>query len=216
MTKRILVVEDDPMTARTFAYAIGSVTSLTLVATVHSVAEAKRFLSAHPVDVCLVDLGLPDGSGLDVIRFASNCENSVLALVVTVFGDETNIVAAIEAGAGGYILKDAMTSSVAADIEVLLSGGSPLSPMVARLLLTRFRSTADLPIVNQENIKLSPRESEVLQFIAKGCSYQEVSSALEIGSETVATHLRNIYGKLSVHSRSEAVYEASRLGLIKL
>jgi DNA-binding NarL/FixJ family response regulator len=134
---------------------------------------------------------------------------------VTVFGDETHVLAAIEAGASGYILKDALTLSVASEIETLLQGGSPLSPVVAKMLLARFRSPAPAVVPNAEHVRLSTREAEVLNLIARGCTYQEVSTALNIGSETVATHLRNTYTKLSVHSRSEAVYEASRLGLIK-
>ena len=215
MAKRILVVEDDPITARTFAFSIGAVNALTLIATVHSVAEAVRFLKAHPVDVCLVDMGLPDGSGLEVIRCAAACLPAVHTLVVSIFGDESNVISAIEAGASGYILKDALTSSVASEIETLLSGGSPLSPMVAKLLLSKFRVAARPPTPAHETVKLTVRETEVLNLIAKGCAYSEVARVLKIRFETVATHLRNIYEKLSVHSRCEAVYEASRMGLIK-
>jgi DNA-binding NarL/FixJ family response regulator len=215
MVSRVLVVEDDPATARSFAFAIGAVQHLSLVATVHSVQEAIRFLNAQPVDVCLVDLGLPDGSGLQVIRHASQHVPPVRALVVTVFGDESNVIAAIEAGASGYVLKDSLTSSVASEIETLLAGGSPLSPMVAKLLLGKFRESQPIAVPAAEQVKLTKRESEVLNLIARGCSYTEVSSALGVSNETVATHLGNIYSKLSVHSRSEAVYEANRLGLIR-
>jgi DNA-binding NarL/FixJ family response regulator len=234
MAKSVLVVEDDVAMARSFAYSIGGVSGLELVATVHSVAEAQRFLKARPVDVCLVDLGLPDGSGLDVIKFATSLPTPVHVLVVSIFGDEQNIISAIEAGASGYILKDALTSSVAAEIETLLQGGSALSPMVAKLLLNRFRATPSAApntttnnntpamnatsqeILNPANIRLSPRETEVLSLIARGCSYAEVGTALKLSEETVSAHLRNIYKKLEVHSRSEAVYEASRLGLLRV
>ena len=215
MSKTVLIVEDDPSTARNFAHGIGLVNSLVLLATVHTVSAANQFLSTHLVDVCLVDLGLPDGSGLEVIRFASKLPTPVHCLVVTVFGDETSVLSAIEAGASGYILKDALTTSVALDIETLLAGGSPLSPVVAKMLLGRLcaKQVNQLPI--EEQIKLSARETEVLNLIARGCTYLEVSSALGISNLTVATHLSNVYQKLSVHSRTEAVYEASRLGLIK-
>ena len=215
MAKNVLIVEDDPGTARSFAHGIGLVSSLALLATVHTVAAAKQFLGAHSVDVCLVDLGLPDGSGLDVIRFASKLPSPVHCLVVTVFGDETSVLSAIEAGASGYILKDALTTSVAVDIETLLAGGSPLSPVVAKMLLGRFRANQLPQSPIDEQVKLGAREIEVLNLIARGCTYLEVSSALGISSLTVATHLSNVYQKLSVHSRTEAVYEANRLGLIK-
>ncbi len=129
-----------------------------------------------------------------------------------------NILSAIEAGASGYILKDALTTSVASEIDVLLNGGSPLSPNVASLLLDRFRSlkTAStvLPTKGDPPIYLTKREAEILNFISKGCSYSEIASLTTTSVETVATHLRNVYTKLSVHNRSEAVYEATRLGLL--
>jgi DNA-binding NarL/FixJ family response regulator len=215
MPKSVLIVEDDPTTSRSFGQAIASLPTLALIASVRTVASAIEFLSTQPVDVCLVDLGLPDGSGLEVIKFASDRPKPAHCLVVTVFGDETSIVAAIEAGASGYILKDALTMSVAAEIETLLAGGSPLSPLVAKMLLKRFRAAQPQRVPEQEQVRLSPRETEVLNLIARGCTYSEVSHALGISSVTVATHLNNVYVKLSVHSRTEAVYEANRLGLIK-
>ncbi len=224
MGKSVLVVEDNVETARSFAYSISGVASLSLVAMVSTVAEAKAFLTAKPVDVVLVDLGLPDGSGLDVIRFAASLPDPMLILVCTVFGDEKNVIASIEAGASGYVLKDALTSNVASDIETLLAGGSALSPAVARLLLTRLRTPvsaaapvspmAALPL--NEQVHLSAREHEVLSLIARGCTYAEVASALKISEETVSTHLRNTYKKLSVHSRTEAIYEAGRLGILRV
>jgi DNA-binding NarL/FixJ family response regulator len=230
MGKSVLVVEDDVGTARSFAYSISGVSSLSLVAMVHTVAEAKSFLAARPVDVLLVDLGLPDGSGLEVIRFAAALPTPIHILVCTVFGDEQNVIASIEAGASGYVLKDALTSNVASDIETLLAGGSALSPAVAKMLLTRLRAPVlpptaapsvaqstpmnDLPL--NEQVRLSAREHEVLSLIARGCTYAEAASALGISDETVSAHLRNTYKKLSVHSRTEAIYEAGRLGILKV
>jgi DNA-binding NarL/FixJ family response regulator len=226
MGKSVLVVEDDVGTARSFAYSISGVSSLSLVAMVHTVAEAKAFLAARPVDVLLVDLGLPDGSGLEVIRFAAALPTPIHILVCTVFGDEKNVIASIEAGASGYVLKDALTSNVASDIETLLAGGSALSPAVAKMLLTRLRAPVlpptaapvapmnDLPL--NEQVRLSAREHEVLSLIARGCTYAEAASALGISDETVSAHLRNTYKKLSVHSRTEAIYEAGRLGILKV
>nr|WP_315225564.1 response regulator transcription factor [uncultured Albidiferax sp.] len=220
MQKNVLVVEDDVLTARGFAYSLGAVPTLSLVAVVHTAGEAIRFLENNTVDVCLVDLGLPDASGLSVVRFAAGLPTPVHTLVVTVFGDETNVLAAIGAGASGYLLKDALTVSVAHEVESLLQGGSPLSPSVARLLLERLRVplpvTAALPTSVMEKVVLSARETEVLSLIARGCTYKEVSSALAISNVTVASHLKNTYQKLAVHSKNEAVYEASKMGLIQM
>nr|WP_315204671.1 response regulator transcription factor [uncultured Albidiferax sp.] len=220
MQKNVLVVEDDVLTAQGFAYALGAVPTLSLVAVVHTAGDAIRFLENNTVDVCLVDLGLPDASGLSVVRFAAGLPKPVHTLVVTVFGDETNVLAAIGAGASGYLLKDALTVSVAHEVESLLQGGSPLSPSVARLLLERLRVplpvTAALPTSVMEKVVLSARETEVLSLIARGCTYKEVSSALAISNVTVASHLKNTYQKLAVHSKNEAVYEASKMGLIQM
>jgi DNA-binding NarL/FixJ family response regulator len=215
MVKNVLIVEDDLTTAESFAQAISGSNRLALVGLVHSVAAAKRALSGQKVDVCLVDLGLPDGSGLDVIRHACEIARPVFCLVISVFGDEPSVVSAIEAGASGYLLKDALTMSVTAEIDTLLAGGSPLSPIVAKLVLKRFKASQPQRLPESELVRLSPREGEVLNLIARGCTYSEVSKALGISNVTVATHLNNVYLKLSVHSRSEAVYEANRLGLIK-
>lgn len=218
MSQRVLVVEDDIYLARNFAYSVSSLASLSLVAVVHTVADAKAALAAQRIDVCLVDLGLPDGSGLEVIGYASRLSPTPKCLVVTVFGDEGNVIAAIEAGALGYVLKEELTSSVTTEIEKLLAGGSTLSPLIAKMLLNKFRNSTLRPKVvvpESERVHLSPRESEVLDLIARGCSYQEAGRLLSIAEETVNVHLRNTYRKLSMHSRSEAVYEASRLGLLK-
>jgi DNA-binding NarL/FixJ family response regulator len=221
MSKSVLIVEDDTATASSFAYSVSGVSSLSLVAVVRTVADAKRFLAAKHVDVCLVDLGLPDGSGLEVIRYATAMSEPVHVLVCSMFGDEKNVIDSIEAGAAGYILKDALTTNVAHEIETLLLGGSALSPIIAKMLLKRFRSNLSPAVVNEtlpdlERVNLSPRESEVLNLIARGYSYAEVADTLKITSETVNVHLRNTYKKLAVHSKSEAVYEASRLGLLKM
>jgi DNA-binding NarL/FixJ family response regulator len=227
MSKTVLVVEDDPGTAKGLAYSISGTASLSLVAVVHNVAAAKKFLAANKVDVCLVDLGLPDGSGLEVIKYAAEQPEPAHILVCTVFGDEKSVISSIEAGASGYILKDALTTSVGKDIETLLNGGSALSPMIAKILLTRLRAPAPVAtpapaspnasaLPDWEKVQLSPREHEVLSLIARGCTYQEVGVALSISVETVSAHLRNTYKKLSVHSRSEAVYEAGRLGILKV
>src|SRR5690606_8872833 len=152
-------------------------------------------------------------------------------LVVTMFGDEQHVVASIEAGATGYLLKDASSERVAAAIHELRAGGAPISPSIARRVLARFRIAAASPpaagaaapagpgrpphdgSVPAES-PLTPRETEILRMVAKGLSFETVGEVIGISPHTVVTHVKKIYRKLAVHSRGEAVYEASQMGLL--
>jgi DNA-binding NarL/FixJ family response regulator len=138
-------------------------------------------------------------------------------MVVTVFGDETHVVAALEAGALGYLLKDGSADYIANSILEMLGGGSPISPPIARYLLRRFRGLEEAQLPDgSEAPRLSEREREVLTMIVKGFSYAETAKLLGVSAHTVTTHVRSIYRKLEVHSRGEAVYEALQLGIVKL
>ena len=146
-------------------------------------------------------------------------------MVITIFGDESNMLQAFEAGAGGYLLKDGTEADLAAHVQSLHAGGSPMSPIIARQLLRRWqaggrsneqpssaRPVSAGAIALQE--MLSNRESQVLDLIARGFTYAEIARHLGLSVTTVQTYVRNIYGKLDVHTKTEAVYEARQLGLL--
>jgi DNA-binding NarL/FixJ family response regulator len=177
-----------------------------------TVIEALDWLrSGRPADIVLTDLGLPDGSGLDVIREAVRQPGREV-LVLSIFGDEANVLAAIDAGAGGYLLKDGSLDSIRDHLQCLRSGGSPLSPRIARTLIRRTRTDPEpgpTPVASGPEL-LSEREREVLTGIGKGFSYAEVADAIKITTNTVRIHVRRIYEKLSVNSRVEALYEYNR------
>jgi DNA-binding NarL/FixJ family response regulator len=135
-------------------------------------------------------------------------------MVVSVFGDEEHVLASIEAGATGYLLKDSLPEEFIDVIEQLRAGGSPISPVIARQLLRRLRPVQPLEPDLSDCRRLSARESEILGLIAKGFTFAELARLLEISPHTVTTYVKKIYQKLAVHSRGEAVYEASRRGLI--
>jgi DNA-binding NarL/FixJ family response regulator len=143
-------------------------------------------------------------------------------MVVTVFGDEQHVIASIEAGATGYILKDSLPEQFVGLIAQLRAGGSPISPMIARQLLRRMKPAAapassalgKPPGSDTPEQALSPRESEVLGLIAKGFNFAEIARLLEVSPHTITAHVKKIYQKLAVHSRGEAVYEATRMGLL--
>ena len=210
----VMVVEDDPAFLKRFCGIIASAPDLELFAAVSDCASARQALHSAAPDVLLTDLGLPDGSGIEIIREASRRFPATDTVVITVFGDEEHVLAAIEAGATGYILKDSIPEKFVGLIHELRAGGSPISPVIARQLLKRFKPAAEAEAKPSETAGLSARESEVLSLIAKGFNFGEIARLLGVSKHTVTTHVKKIYQKLAVHSRGEAVYEAGKMGLI--
>lgn len=221
----VLIVEDDAQMRDFFAGSVARSDALALVAGVGTVAEALAWLDqpGQRVDVLLTDLGLPDGSGLDVIRHARRRHPECEPLVISMFGDEENVLASIEAGALGYIHKDATPDDIAQTILEMKQGASPISPMIARRVLSKYRlMQAGSPVEDPEvedpppapRPALSIREREVLELVARGFSYAEISRLKQISVHTVQTHIKSLYSKLEVHSKNEAVYEATRMGLL--
>jgi len=219
----VLLVEDDPPTRTRLASVIECHPDLAVAGAVGSCREGREALERLDPAVLLTDLGLPDGSGIDLIRLARDRGGRTQSMVITVFGDEAHVVAAIEAGALGYLLKDATPEAIGRSILEMLAGGSPMSPPVARYLLKRFGSpaateaAAPVTAVDASSLPaLSEREREVLGYIVKGFTYAEIARIAGLSAHTVATYVRRVYGKLEVHSRGEAVYEAISSGLVKV
>ena len=211
----VMIVEDDPAFLTRFCKIVASDPGLELFGAVTDLASARQAMSKSAPDVLLTDLGLPDGSGIDLIRETSRRYVATDVMVITVFGDEEHVLGAIEAGATGYILKDSFPEEFVGLIKELRAGGSPISPVIARQLLKRFKSGAAAPHPKQsDEAGLTVRESDVLSLIAKGFNFAEIARLLTISPHTVTTHAKKIYQKLAVHSRGEAVYEASKLWLI--
>lgn len=209
-----LVEDDDGARARLVA-SICAEPTMRLAGDWRTGAEALAHLEKEAPDVLLVDIGLPDMSGLEVVRAAATRHPACDILVVTVFGDEQTVLAALEAGARGYLLKGGALRDIKEDIRELRHGGSPLSPVIARQMLTRLQSGAAKPKQsNHENSLLTPREGEILNAIARGFSYAEAAKMLGISVQTVHTHLKHVYRKLAVHSKTEAVFEADKRGML--
>ncbi|EJL76944.1 response regulator containing a CheY-like receiver domain and an HTH DNA-binding domain [Variovorax sp. CF313] len=225
----VLVVEDDSRARAFFEASVQRSPRLFWLGSAGTVQEALGWLArtATIPDVLLVDLGMPDGTGLDVIRDAVARFPGCEPLVVSVFGDEENVLASIEAGAVGYIHKDAAPEDIAQTIVEMKAGASPISPMIARRVLAKYRSlqsaappgaapgaAPEAAAEESDRGLLSAREHEVLTLIARGFSYAEIARLKGLSVHTVQTHIKNLYGKLAVHSKSEAVFEATRLGLL--
>jgi len=211
---RVGVVEDDAASREAFVAMIGAQPDLALAMAAASRAEALALLPAAPMDVLLVDLGLPDGSGLDVIRATRAQWPQCSVLVSTIFGDEAHVLRSIEAGAMGYLLKDVSAAELAQEIRSLHAGGSPISPMVARKILMRAAATAAPAPLPEPAMALSAREREVLQLVSKGFTTDEAAAALGISGTTVLTFVRRIYAKLQVSTRAEAIAVAHQRGLL--
>ena len=214
-TTSVLIVEDEPEFLRQYCEAITREPGLRLAGAVTTLAAAMALIENSVPDVLVVDLGLPDGSGAELIRSAVKKRPGCDALVVTVFGDDQHVVDAIAAGATGYILKDSPPGELTRCIRELREGGAPISPSIARRLLARMRAPAAQPGAQPAASPLTEREAEILRLVAKGLSFSDVSGALGISAHTVVAHVKKIYRKLSVHSRGEAVFEATQLGLLK-
>jgi len=210
----VAIVEDDAAPRERYAVLLASATDIRLLWTARTAAEAVRLLDLEAPQVLLVDLGLPDGSGLQVIARAKARHPECEVMVVSVFGDEEHVVGAIAAGASGYLLKDALADSFLNTIRELHAGGSPISPSIARIVLNRARPAGPRASGEAPECELADREREILVLVAKGFNFQEIGRLLEVSSNTVKTHIYRIYRKLSVHSRGEAVFEAKRLGLL--
>src|SRR5262245_12951128 len=211
-TLSVTVVEDDAPMREEFARMIGAEPDMRLLSAVGSCAEARQSFALARPDVALVDLGLPDGDGTDLIAELAASSKHTSVLVVTVFGDEAHVVRALQAGAHGYLLKDTPRAEFGRAIRAVCEGASPLSPQIARYLLKSFaRPAADGPKLVEP---LTPREQDVLKAISQGYSVPETARRLEVAPSTVAAHIKSIYGKLAVSSRVEALNRARSHGLI--
>lgn len=212
---KVALVEDDVAFQNSFVAAMDGADDMTLVGIAFGVAQAMRLLEGPPLDILVVDLGLPDGSGIDVIRAARAIWPECGIMVSTTFADEKHVIASIEAGAAGYLLKDSSPERMTDEIRTLHGGGSPISPRIARQILLRFRPPeqpqVDLPPLATP---LSPREREALELTTKGFSYDEIAELMQVSRNTVMTFMRRIYQKLEVRSKAEAIYEARNYGIL--
>lgn len=209
--RRVAILEDDPNVAQHFREIIASAADLELSGTADCLAGAADLIAGRPA-LLLSDIGLPDGSGLTFIPVLRAALPACKVLVITAFGDRDTVVAALNAGADGYLLKDGGPDTILDGIRATLDGGAPISASAAVYLLERLRGAAadNTEAVVPETERLTARETELLELFSRGHSYKLASRALSISPLTVGNHVKSIYRKLQVHSRGEAVYEAVR------
>ncbi|MEW6695068.1 Transcriptional regulatory protein DegU [Tepidimonas thermarum] len=212
---RIYLIEDDRTILRFVEEAVKRRPGWRLVGYSDTFAHAEVMAPISLADVFLVDLGLPDGRGEDMLRLLAEAKPEAELLVFTVFGDESRLIRALQMGATGYVLKGCTADELIEAIEQIRDGGAPISPLLARMLLKQFRATepgsaaADGPTP-----VLSERETDVLRLVAQGYVNKEIAQRLGIGVATVSTHIKNLYRKLAVRTRVQVVRAAQARGLL--
>jgi DNA-binding NarL/FixJ family response regulator len=209
---RVVIIEDHLAMRDTLAALIARADDLELVGSYGSMEDALESVTRDAPDVVLADIGLPGMAGTEGVRHLRAIQPNLQILMLTVFADNENIFEAICAGASGYLLKDTPPDRLLAAIAELANGGAPMSPGIARKVVTMFQSNAPAP---RTASALSDRELQVLTLLADGHVYKSAAHTLGISQDTIRFHVRNIYEKLHVHSKSEAVVKAIRHGILR-
>jgi DNA-binding NarL/FixJ family response regulator len=199
---RVAIVEDHALTCKALAVQIGRTGALTLTATYASAEEALRSLPGNLPDVVLMDINLPGRSGIECAGELKAAHPQLQILMLTASEDREQIFAALRSGASGYLLKRASPDELIAAIEEVHLGGSPMPIQIARMVVSYFHQ---IKKPSNDFEKLTPREQAILSLLAKGSYYKEIATELGISSHTVRNHLHEIYNKLHVQSRTEAV-----------
>lgn len=216
--KTVIVIEDDARLRRYAIAALSAAQELTVVGEAGNLADGLALVEQLP-DLVLLDLGLPDGSGLEIIQRMHEAKPACRVLVFTVFEDRASVIGTLKAGADGYILKDTSAEQILAHVRATLAGETPISARAASHLLSLVRTdpVASEPAEAQAQApQLSPRERELLEYLARGLSRKEAARVMNLSPHTVAEYVQGIYRKLQVRSRGEAVFEAIQQKILKL
>ena len=215
--RSVLVVEDIPATREWLAKLARDVFPKADVDVAETLAAAMAWLRDRPegsAPICLVDLGLPDGSGVDFIRALMLRCPEARAVVSTLYDDDANLLNAMAAGAAGYILKDQEPESIGPRLAAMERGEVAMSPVISRRILAHFQNSARFVSAAQKAVALTNRETDVLRLVGRGLKVSEAAASLQLSEQTVSGYLKTIYRKLDINCRAEAALEAARLGLI--
>ena len=216
--KHALIVEDLPQAREWLGAVLAQAFPAVEVTTVGRRDHALACVAQQPFDLALIDLGLPDGSGVDVVGALRQHQPQALPVVVTIYDDDEHLFPALQAGAFGYLLKEQAQEALVAQLLRMVDGEPPLSPPIARRVLAHF--AAGLPrreaLLRQveAQVHLTERETEMLQRVAKGYTLAEIAQQFGLSRHTVGDHIKQVYRKLNVSSRAEAALEAARRGLV--
>jgi DNA-binding NarL/FixJ family response regulator len=211
--RNILLLEDLPEIRSWLKALVTQVFASAQIVECARVHDALAQVSAQKFDLALIDLGLPDGSGVDVVSALREAQPEALSVIVTIHDDDEHLFPALQAGAYGYILKEQSRELITEQLQRISQGEPPLSPSIARKVIAYF-AAQNKPQANAlPHVQLTERESEVLLRVAKGFTLPEIGVQLGLSRHTIADYVKQIYRKLNVSSRAEAALEAQRLGL---
>ena len=210
--KTALLLEDYEETRTWLACIVRAAFDEVEVFEAATLEQARMVIKDQKIDLALIDINLPDGNGVDFVKDVMAVSPETYCVMATIFDDDAHIFPALKAGAQGYLLKEQSTNEFISALQGIINGEPPLSPAIARKMMSFFAGDA----TGEKVSKLSEREKEILTFIAKGLKRNEVAELLKLSPNTVAAHLKRIYNKLNVSTRAEATLEALRLGLVNV
>jgi DNA-binding NarL/FixJ family response regulator len=210
---RIAIADDHPVVREGLAAMLETQADLEVVGQAETGSEAVMLVASREPDVLLLDLEMPDLDGVGVLRRLREAGSRTRVIVFTVFDTDDRIIAAVEAGAAGYLLKGAPRAEVFAAVRTVAAGGSLLTPVAASAVLRRVRGDAPAPIAAPT---LTPRERSVLEQLARGLGNKQIAATLGISERTVKFHVSAVFAKLGAGNRTEAVTRAAQAGLITL
>lgn len=211
----VLVVEDDPLIRQRLLGILahlGYQADALLFA--ETLAQARHLVQESPIALALVDLGLPDGNGIDLITELRNSDPALGILVISAWSTEDVLLGALRAGATGYVLKERDDLEVSLSIRSVLRGGAPIDPFIARRIIAELQPAPSTETAASDEVKLSMREGQILELVAEGLANREIAERLFLSRYTVECHIKHIYRKLAVSSRVKAVREARSRGLL--
>lgn len=215
--RNVLIVEDHELVGQWLGEVVEAAFPGVQVARATTLAQARTYIKSERFFLALIDIGLPDGSGIDLIaEVFSDADHECYPVVTTIYDDDKHLLAALEAGAKGYLLKDETQERLSAQLQGIIRGEPPLSPSVARRMLSFFRTPRPYPSSSQgdDSSALTERETEVLQLLARGYSRNRIADEMGITANTVAGYVKAVYRKLDVSGRAEAAVRAVSLGLV--
>jgi DNA-binding NarL/FixJ family response regulator len=204
--KQVVIIEDDADLRFSFKLIINGSDRFVVYKTYSDAELAIKEISKVQPDIVMIDLELPGINGIEAIRQIKEKTPKAECIIVTVYEDSEMVFKGLKAGASGYIIKNSNYQDIISALEEIDKGGAPMSTQIARMVIQNFHVNPNSP--------LSPRETEVLRLVAEGKSYSQISDDLFISRETARSHIKNIYMKLNVNSKSEAIYKAKKDHLI--
>lgn len=209
MALTVLVFEDNPLLRESIGSLIGLKEEMNLAGAFENVLSVSEQVVEHKPGLILMDIDMPGMSGIEAVKKIRSFDTAVPIIMLTVFDDNTHVLEAIRAGASGYLLKKHLSTKLFDSIDEVLSGGAPMSPTIARMVIASMQKPVD------NAYRLTARENEILTLLSQGNSYKMIAAEAEISLDTVRTHIKKIYEKLQVHSQTEAVSKAINEKLVQ-